>query len=201
MEEIEDLPIIRQEPPPPIPVTERQLPPVLLEEKYKKLKKWFAYATPDMGRNEIEPNVAYKDGKQLKFLLLPKAIDSAAWLKAHVAATESYPNKGSRKADGQRYGRKLTLGWLPQIDGYAKGSGYYNVRTAPTLMQPELLAALYPLIREMDRLMERAVPEYYEYAFNCAMRATRPDVRPLIPASRSMRMTSAVSPTHVIVRL
>jgi hypothetical protein len=198
MDEIEDLPIVREEPLPPIRVTDQQLKPVLTEKEYKQLKNSWAYATPEMGRNEIEPTVVYWDWneyehvyqgddleirrekrkrKQIKFLLLPKAISGAAWLKATVAARESYPNKGSRAADGQRYGRKLTLGWMPQLPGYAEGSGYYNVRSAPTLEQPELLAALYPLVRDMDRLMERAVPDYYNYAFNCAMTATRPDVR------------------------
>jgi hypothetical protein len=196
MDEIEDLPIVREDPASLLPVVERQVTPRLTDEDYSKLK--LCYMTPEMGRDEIEPNVAYwdwneyehvyqdddleirretKNRKQLKFLLLPKAIDSAAWLKATIAAQKAHMSRGSRAANGQQYGVKLTLGWLPQRPGYAEGSGYYNVRTAPTLMQPELLTAFYPLIRDMDRLMERAVPEYYEYAFKCAMTATRPDVR------------------------
>ena len=196
MDEIVDLPIKREDPPAPIEVTERQIKPILTEEQYNRVK--FCYATPDMADREIEPNVVYWDWneydhiyqddyfqirrekrkrKQIKFLLLPKAISEAAWLKATVAAQDSYMNKGSRKADGQKYGRKLTLGWFPQMPGYAAGSGYYNVRTAPTLEQPDLLAAFYPLIRDMDRLVEQAVPDYHDYAFSCAMKATRPDVR------------------------
>ena len=199
MDEIEDLPTVHEEPPAPIEVTECRVKPILSEAEYKKLK--FCYATPEMGRNEIAPNVVYWDWaeyehahqvevgeklgwrrekrqrKQIKFLLLQNVISNPAWLKAHIAAEESHMNKGSRAADGQKYGRKLTLGWLPQLPGYAAGSEYYNVRTAQTLYQPELLAAFYPLIREMDGLVARAVPEYHDYAFKWAMRATRPDVR------------------------
>jgi hypothetical protein len=190
MDEIEDLPIVREEPPAPIEVTEQRVQPVLTDEQYNKLK--FCYATPDMTTREIEPNVVYWDWaeyehvyqdedevqrekrqrKQIKFLLLPNAVSEAAWLKAHLAAEESYMNRGGRKADGQRYGRKLTLGWIK-----LRYPGYDNMRTAPTLEQPELLAAFYPLIREMDRLVERAVPDYHKHAFKCAMTATRPDVR------------------------
>jgi len=149
---------------------ERQIQPVLSEAEYEELK--FCYATPDLGRNEIEPNVVYKDGKQLKFLLLPNAISEGVWIKATVAARESHMNKGSRGADGQLYGRKLTLGWIK-----LRYPGYDNMRTAPTLEQPDLLAAFYPLIREMDSIIEQAVPDYYEYASKRTMLAMRPDVR------------------------
>ena len=129
-----------------------------------------------MGPKEIEPNVVYWDwneyehvhhdevGDRLEwrsekrkrkqiFLLLPKAVSDAAWLKATIAARESHMNKGTRAADGQKYGRKLTLGWIK-----LHYPGYDDFRTAPTLEQPELLAAFYPLIREIDRLVERASP-------------------------------------------
>ena len=191
MEAIEDLPIVREEPAPPIEVTEHQIGPILSDAEYKTLN--FCYATPDMGRNEIQPNVVYWDWaeydhpyqvevgedklewriekrkrKRIKFLLLPSVISSAAWLKATVAARECHMNKGTRGADGQKYGRKLTLGWIK-----LRYPGYDNFRTAPTLEQPELLAAFYPLIREMDSLVQWAVPEYHDFAFRCAMTAVR----------------------------
>jgi hypothetical protein len=164
----DELPIVRKEPPAPMVLPERQIKPVLTDKEYSKLK--FCYVTPDMGRNEIEPNIVYKDGGQIKFLLLPEAISGAAWLKATLAARAAYPNKGSRKADGQKYGRKLTLGWMK-----LRYPGYDNMRTAPTLEQPELVAAFYPLLREMDTLVENAVPDYHKYAWKCAMNAIRPD--------------------------
>ena len=192
MDEIEDLPIVREDPPAPIEVTEHRIQPVLSEAEYKKMR--FCYATAEMGRNEIEPNVVYWDWAEYRSTLAKlrsarsssgalrrnrgsksssscskMSSPSPAWLKAHIAVEESHMNKGSRAADGQKYGRKLTLGWLPQLPGYAAGSGYNNVRTAQTLYQPELLAALYPLIREMDQLVERAVPDYHKYAFKCAI--------------------------------
>jgi hypothetical protein len=63
------------------------------------------------------------------------------------------------------------------LPGHAIGSGYYNVRTAPTLEQSELLAGLYPLFRNMDELIQEAVPEYYDYAWKRSMTASRPEVR------------------------
>lgn len=190
MAEVEDLPIVREERAAAIEVVERQITPVLSDAEYNKLK--FCYATPEMGRKEIEPNVVYWDWaefdyayyegdevrhekrkrKQIKFLLLPSVISPAPWLKAAEAANGCYMNKGSRAADGQKYGRKLTLGWIK-----LRYPGYDNMRTAPTLEQPDLLAAFYPLIRDMDRIIERAVPDYYEFASKAAMRALRPDVR------------------------
>jgi hypothetical protein len=103
----------------------------------------------------------------------------SAWLTLTEAAelAREEMKKGQRAADGQIYGRKLTLGWLPQLPGHAKQSGYHNVRTAPTLELPKLVAAFYPLLRNMDALVEVNLPEYHKFAFNWAMSATRPDVR------------------------
>jgi hypothetical protein len=63
------------------------------------------------------------------------------------------------------------------LPGHAKQSGYHNVRTAPTLELPKLVAAFYPLLRNMDALLEVNLPEYHLFAFERAMNATRPDVR------------------------
>lgn len=147
---------------------ERQITPVLEKDKYKKWDKCFL--TPDLGRNEIEPTVVYKDGKQIKFLLLPKVISEAAWLKALLAAQESRLNSSSRAANGQVYGKKLTLGWIK-----LRYPGYDNIRTAPTLEQPRLVAALYPLLHEMDAAMDEKIPKYHDYAWNCALSAMRPE--------------------------
>jgi hypothetical protein len=146
----------------------RQITPVLSEDEYKKHNMCFL--TPDLGRNEIEPNVVYKDGKQIKFLLLPKAISEAAWLKALLAAQESSLNPSSRAANGQFYGRKLTLGWIK-----LRYPGYDNIRTVPTLEQQRLVAALYPLLHDMDAAMDEKIPKYHDYAWGCAMNAIRPE--------------------------
>ena|ERR1035437_415480 len=146
---------------------ERQLTPIMTEKEYKDQNRCFV--TPEQARYEIEPNVVYKDGDQIKFLLLPKAISEAAWLKAHVAAMASKPKKGSRRAaNAQVHGRKLTIGWIN-----LKLPNYWNMRTAPTLEHPELVAALWPLLHDMDTAMDQNIPHYYDYAWQCAMRAMR----------------------------
>jgi hypothetical protein len=175
---------------------EKHVTPVLTDKQYKDLDR--TYLTPDHGANEIEPNTVYWDWaersynyyegqtvtpetrrvKQVKFVLLPKALSPAAWLKATTAAREykGQMKKGTRAGDGQVYGKKLTLGWLPMLPGHAQKSGYHNVRTAPTLEQPRLLAAMFPLLREMDQLIHTNLPEYHKFALNCALSAERPDV-------------------------
>ncbi len=195
MDEVEDLPIVREEPPPPIHVTECQIKPLLKDTDYDAINKCFA--TPNLCQKEIEPNVVYKDGEQIKFLLLPQAISEAAWLKAHVAAHDAHMQSNSRReANAQAYGRKLTLGWID-----LRLPNYENMRTAPTLEQPELLAALYPLIRDMDRLIERAVPAYYDYAFKCAMTAVRPDAEhddlSRITNKRELQIVEALDPWNL----
>jgi len=153
---------------------EQQIKPVLTEDQLDKLKPPFCikscFLTPDAGPKEIEPNVVYKDGKELKFLLLPKGISHAAWLEAHVAAMASKPQKGSRRAaNAQVHGRKLTIGWIKNVD-----PRYPNMRTAPTLEHPELVAALLPMLHDMDVLIDQNVPLYHDYAWRCAMQAIRP---------------------------
>lgn len=184
-------------------VLERHVTPIVSAEDYRKLKE--TYLTPEHGANEIEPNILHWDWaeyeqlyqgeeivddkfvvhretrkrKQIKFLLLPRAISAAAWLKATEAALNyrEEMRKGDRKADGGIDGRKLTLGWLPLLPGRVAGNKYTNVRTQPTLDYPHLLAAFYPLLREMDTLVAENLPKYHDYAFAQAMRATRPEVR------------------------
>ena len=183
---------------------ERHATPAISQERYKQLKEQFAYLTPEMGRNQIEPNCVYWDWeedahsyqaetseglewrrekrkrKQVKFLLLPNAISSGAYHKAHMALCAAYASgamsRGSRAANGQRYGTKLTVGWYPQLPGHAEGSGYFTVRTAPTLDNPQLVSGVYDLLKDMDRLIEESVPDYYDYAWKNAMRATRPAI-------------------------
>lgn len=145
-----------------------QLTPVLTDDEYKKWNRCFL--TADMGCKEIEPSVVYKDKDQIKFLLLPKAISEAAWLKALRAAQKSRLNSSSRAANGQRYGKKLTIGWIKL--GYP---GYDNIITAPTLEQPKLAAALVPLLLEMDAAMDEKIPMYQDYAWRCAMNAIKPE--------------------------
>lgn len=152
-----------------------------------------------MGHHEIEPNVVYWDWaeyehkfqevgdqlewrtekrkrKQIKFLLLPKAIETGAYRQAETflqaADRRGVFKTGSRAANGQKYGTKVTLGWMK-----LRYPGYDNMRTAPTCDNPELLAGLYPLFTNMDSLLQEAVPEYYNYAWNWAMRAERPQLR------------------------
>ena len=152
---------------------ERYIPKILSEEQYAKQK--FCYQLSETPTQTIEPNVVYRDEdtRQIKFLLLPKSISVSPYLKALEALSEADWNKGSRQANGQvLFGKKITLGWMK-----LNYPGYDNIRTAPTLEQPRLLAAVSPLLREMDSLVEQKIPKYHKYAFNCAMTATRPDVR------------------------
>src|SRR5258708_35496079 len=105
-------------------LVEKQITSKLTEKQYGDTDG--CYATPDMGRNEIQPNIIYKDGDQVKFLLLPKAIDGGAYHSAEQTLIAAYRsggmNTGSRAANGQRYGKKLTIGWYPQVPGHAIGS-------------------------------------------------------------------------------
>ena len=148
---------------------ECQVTPIMTAQQYKDQERCFL--TPDQARYEIEPNVVYKDGKQIKFLLLPKAISAAAWLKAHEAAMKAKLQKNSRRAaNAQVHGRKLTIGWIDM-----ELPNYSNMRTAPTLEKPELVAALWPLLHDMDTAMDQNIPLYHDFAWNCAMNAIRPE--------------------------
>lgn len=175
---------------------ERHAIPVLSEDDYRKLKTPKRFLTPEHEAKTIEPNCVYWDWaeyervhqvdtgekpfelrrekskrKQIKFLLLRNVISGAAWLKATCAAREAKLSRSSREANGQVYGKKLTLGWIK-----LRYPGYDNMRTAPTLEQPKLLAALYPLLHEMDSLVAENLPEYHNFAFDCAMTTRRPDL-------------------------
>jgi hypothetical protein len=158
-------------------LVEQSISPILRDTDYRK-REW-CYLTPEMGANEIEPNVVYRDGKQLKFLLLPKALPNSYLRVFDVLHQKAKQNegwkKGSRKADGQRRGKKITVGWFPQLPGHSVGSGYYNVRTAATLENPEILAALYPMLWEMDDKVAEYLPAYHKFALNAALSARRPE--------------------------
>lgn len=56
------------------------LTPVLSNEEYKA--QILCFQTPAPPMQAIKPNVVYRDGKQIKFLLLPKAITPSVYLKA-----------------------------------------------------------------------------------------------------------------------
>src|SRR5208283_797844 len=174
----------------------RQVIPALSEKLAKKQNGCFQ--TREMGPHEIEPCVVYldlveheytyldgdipikwkKQRKQVKFLLLPEAITPAAYHSAHEAILKLKKKDWQacdRSANGQPRGRKLTLGWLPQIGGRSKRSGYYNVRTAATLAYPDLVIALFPLLRNMDELLRDNLPEYYSYAGGVGLTMQRPE--------------------------
>jgi hypothetical protein len=148
----------------------RYIEAILSEEDYEKQR--FCYQLSSTPTQTIEPNVVYRDRntRQIKFLLLPKAISVSPYLTALEALNEADWTKGGRTANGQvLFGKKITLGWMK-----LQYPGYDNMRTAPTLEQPKLLAAVSPLVRKMDELVEANIPEYHNYAFTCAMTATRP---------------------------
>ena len=152
---------------------ERYIEAILSEEDYEKQR--FCYQLSSTPTQTIEPNVVYRDRntKQIKFLLLPKAISVSPYLTALEALNEADWTKGGRTANGQvLFGKKITLGWMK-----LQYPGYDNMGTAPTLEQPKLLAAVSPLVREMDSLVDANIPEYHNYAFTCAMTAARPTVR------------------------
>jgi hypothetical protein len=152
---------------------ERLITPDLNEENYRKHKKEFRYLRPETPTTEIEPNVVYRDAttRQIKFLLLPGVIPFGPYMTALEALKKADWQKGSRTANGQvLFGKKITLGWIK-----LRYPGYDNMRTAPTLEQPRLLAALYPLLIEMDELVHEKLPAYHFYAMNRALTAVRPD--------------------------
>lgn len=158
-------------------LVEHSISPILSDVDYRKRE--LCYLTPEMGANEIEPNVVYRDGKQIKFLVLPKALPNSYLRVLDVlqqkAQDHSGWKKGSRKADGQRRGKKITVGWFPQKPFHVAGHGYHNVRTAATLENPEILAALYPMLWEMDDKVAEYLPAYHEFALNAALSARRPE--------------------------
>src|ERR1017187_514028 len=199
VDEDEDLPLDRTpQAEPTVLVKEwRRVTPVLSETLAKKQNG--CLQTGAMGPQEIEPCVVYWDWaeyehvyqdddlqikrkkqqrKQVKFLLLPEAIKPHAYHSADVAIRALKKKDWqacARSANGQPRGRKLTLGWLPQLPGRSVGSDYYNVRTAPTLAYPDLIAALYQLLQNMDDLLRDNLHEYHNYAWNASMNMLRPE--------------------------
>jgi hypothetical protein len=142
----------------------------------------------------IEPGVVYWDWeqdephaaplkrprrKQPKFVVFPGSLSPGAYHKALCAILDLKKREwqsNSRKSSGNpRLGKKMTLGWMPQLEGHSKGNNHYDVRTAPTIAQPQLLAAFYPLLREMDKLVFDNLNEYYNFAQNIALSLQIPD--------------------------
>jgi hypothetical protein len=149
--------------------------PVLTQKQYRDV--YDCYMTTEMGPKEIEPNIVYYDpnqneGKgQVKFLLLPNAI--RPYINLHEILKRADWKHCARAANGQKHGKKITIGWLPQIPGRAKGSGYYNVRNKATLDQPQLLYGLRPLLREMESKMREFLAIENAKAWDIAIFADR----------------------------
>src|SRR5262249_53660533 len=119
-----------------------------------------------------------KKRKQLKFLLLPNAISPEAYHRAHMALCAAYSNGAFQKGQ-PRCERAAIRNQTHRrvVSAVARSRGYFNVRTAPALDNPELLAGLYDLFKDMDGLVEDAVPDDYDYVWKRAMTALRPSVR------------------------
>ena len=152
---------------------ERLIKPDLTEEKYREHKKQFPYLRPETPTQIIEPNVVYRDAetRDIKFLLLSKAIQFGPYVTALEALQNADWQKSSRTANGQvLFGKKITVGWIK-----LPYPGYDNMRTAPTMEQPRLLAALYPLLLEMDEIVHEKLPAYHSYATGRALTAIQPD--------------------------
>jgi hypothetical protein len=174
----------------------REITPVLTTKKqYRNV--YDRYMTTEMGPTEIEPNIVYfdprplnpdqnkhkrkqatfplpsqnKDEGQVKFLLLPKALQP--YINLHEILKRADWDHCARAGNGQKRGKKITIGWLPQIPGRAKGSGYYNVRNKATLDQPQLLYGLRPLLREMEDKVREFLPLENARAWDVAISAER----------------------------
>jgi hypothetical protein len=141
----------REEPPRPNPnLTYQPIHPVLSQKQYNSLVG--RYMTPEIGPKEIEPNTVYFDPyqKQIKFLLLPKAVPNAYTRLLPILESVKWQHC-ARAANGQKHGKKITVGWLPQLPGRAIGSRYYNVRTKETLDQPQLAYGLKAPVKRDGR--------------------------------------------------
>jgi hypothetical protein len=100
-------------------------------------------------------------------------LPSAAFFQAEIALGEAGFQKGSRRAAiAQKHARKLTLGWMAMEPVHPK---YKNIRTAPTLEQARLLADLYPLVQEMDKLVLEHLPKDHKFALESSLKAVRPE--------------------------
>lgn len=145
---------------------------------------WAECEYPYIDGNEVEWR--RKRFKQIKFLLLPNSLPASAYNRLLPALQSADWDDCQRKASGQkrgmklRYGQfrpgtKLTVGFFPQKEAYVKGSGWTNMRSVPTMEQPELMSALRPTLQFMDDKIKEEVPEYHDFALQMALRAWRPD--------------------------
>jgi hypothetical protein len=140
---------------------ERLIPAVLDVEQYKKEE--FCYQRPDTKTQPIEPNVIYRDetSKQIKFALFPKAIEIGAYLKALEALRDANWSVGCRTANGQvLFGKKITVGWIQTL---AYHMNYPYMLTMNTLEQPQLMAAIFPLLLNMDKVLFEQMEEYWKF--------------------------------------
>jgi len=152
-------------------LTYQSIEPVPTDKKYRKLNH--CYLQPQHGPNEIQPNVVYSDKaqKQIKFLLLKNALSPKSYNQALDVLKEADWQPCARAANGQKHGKKLTLGWLPPLPGKTAGNDYDNIRTAPTLDQPNLLHGLRSLVKEMDAKLKEYLPPYYLNAISTILNA------------------------------
>jgi len=152
-------------------LTYQDIEPILTIKEYRALN--LCYLQPKHGPKEIQPNVVYRDKatQQIKFLLLKNALSPSAHNQALDVLMNADWQHCARAANGQKHGKKLTVGWLPPLPGKTKGHDYDNVRTAPTLDQPNLLHGLRPLVREMNAKLCEYLQPYYLNAIGTILNA------------------------------
>ena len=82
-------------------LSERYIKPILLGEKYAE-QEW-CYQLPETPTQTIEPNVIYRDDdtKEIKFVLLPRAISAGPYLTALEALNEADWSKSSSASQGR----------------------------------------------------------------------------------------------------
>jgi hypothetical protein len=156
-------------------LTYQPIEPVLTDKEYRALN--LCYLQPQHGPKDIQRNVVYFDPaqKQIKFLLLKNALSPKSYNQAWSVLKEADWQFCDRAANGQKHGKKITIGWLPQLPGRTEGSGYDNVRTAKTLEQPNLLHGLRSLVKEMDDKLKEYLPPYHLKATEVRLNAEQRD--------------------------
>lgn len=179
---------------------EQQLTPVITDKKtYDALDDCFL--TLEHGKNQVQPHVIYRHGRQVKFLLLPGVLDGDVYqetLDAIKRLTKRDWQSSNRSENGQVKARKLTLGWMPQQLWKIGGHGYKNIRTAATLNVPWILPAFFPILQDLDALIETYLPDYYREGWNVAMNLRRPDKErdnlSRVEVDRQRRVIDAMDP-------
>lgn len=75
---------------------EINISPVLSQKQYKKWMNCFL--TPELGTKEVQPNSVYRDGKQIKLLLLPSVLSRNVYDRTLRSLDQAHFQKGSRRA-------------------------------------------------------------------------------------------------------